>query len=222
MDAPIPTVVTGRSTSKAAARIRAAAIEVFAVKGYGATTTREIAASLDMSPGAVYPHYKTKESLLFAISLEGHRAALEVVRQADADTDSATARLGFTVAAYVRWHAENHALARVVQYELRSLTPEHFKEVVDVRRATSGVFANIIGAGELSGEFHAIDKDAAVLAITSLGVDVSRWFPSNTHPDASMLAQRYAELSFRIVGATAWGENRNVACCDGCRNGKSI
>lgn len=188
---PARDFASGAGTSKAAARIRAAAIDLFAAKGYGATTTREIAASLDLSPGAVYPHYKTKESLLFAISLEGHRAVLEVLRQANAPTDSATARLGSTVAAYVRWHAENHALARVVQYELRSLAPEHFKEVVDVRRATSSVFADLIRAGELSGEFQAMDKDAAVLAITSLGVDVSRWFPSNAYSHTSLLAQRY-------------------------------
>lgn len=200
--APARDLASGAGTSKAAARIRAAAIDLFAAKGYGATTTREIAASLDLSPGAVYPHYKTKESLLFAISLEGHLAVLEVLRQADAPTDSATARLGSAVAAYVRWHAENHALARVVQYELRSLAPEHFKEVVDVRRATSNVFAEIVKDGELSGEFHAMDKDAAVLAITSLGVDVSRWFPSNAYSDASLLVQRYAEISFRIVGAS--------------------
>ncbi len=56
--------------SKAAARIRTAAIEEFAEHGYGGTTTRRIAARLGMSPAAMYPHYASKEELLFAIAYE--------------------------------------------------------------------------------------------------------------------------------------------------------
>ncbi|MGV9870628.1 TetR/AcrR family transcriptional regulator [Rhodococcus koreensis] len=201
MSAPTHDVASEVGTSRAAARIRAAAVEIFAAKGYGATTTREIAASLGLSPGAVYPHYKTKESLLFAISLEGHDAALAGLTQADQPTAPPAVRLAATVAAYVTWHAHNHELAKVVQHELRSLSHEHFKAIAAIRRATSSVFARIIEAGDASGDFHTIDIDAATLAITSLGVDVSRWFPSNTHADPAILAERYVELSLRMVGA---------------------
>lgn len=189
------------STSKAAARIRSAAVQAFADNGFGATTTRMIAASLDLSPGAVYPHYKTKESLLFTISLEGHNAALAAINQADQPSKPAADRLAATVSAYVSWHAHNHTLARVVQYELRSLSPEHFTIIAEIRRATSKVFTDIIEAGDISGEFRTIDSEAANLAITSLGVDVSRWFPSNTHSDPDSIAERYVELALRIVGA---------------------
>ncbi|MGW4482191.1 TetR family transcriptional regulator [Rhodococcus triatomae] len=186
--------------SKAAARIRVAAIEAFAARGYGATSTRDIAASLDLSPGAVYPHYKTKESLLFAISLEGHTDALAAVEAADHDTTSALDRLVATVTAYVTWHARNRDLARVVQYELHSLTEEHFDEIAVLRRSTSRVFKRIINDGNDSGEFDTIDIEAATLAIGSLCVDVSRWFPSQAYSDADVLALRYVELAVRIVG----------------------
>jgi hypothetical protein len=109
--------------------------------------------------------------------------------------------LAATVAAYVAWHAENGALARVVQYELRSLTPEHFSIIAGLRRATSGAFTRIVVEGARTKDFHPIDVDAAVLAITSLGIDVSRWFPTHTHKDPSVVAQRYVELAQRMVGA---------------------
>ncbi|MFC7447143.1 TetR/AcrR family transcriptional regulator [Rhodococcus daqingensis] len=200
MNAPQSAVASELGTSKAAARIRAAAIEVFAAKGYGATTTREIAASLDMSPGAVYPHYKTKESLLYAISLEGHHAVLTAITAADRPDLSATDRLTSTVNAYVTWHADNYASARVAQYELRSLSHDHFAVVADIRRSTSKVFKRIIEAGAASGDFQPLDIEAAVLAITSLGVDVSRWFPSHAYSDPDALAARYVELALRMVG----------------------
>lgn len=200
MDAPLTAATSELGTSKAAARVRAAAIEVFAAKGYGATTTREIAASLNMSPGAVYPHYKTKESLLYAISLEGHHSVLAAVTAADRPEVPAPDRLTSTVTAYVIWHAANRASARVVQYELRSLSPAHFAIIADIRRSTTKAFERIIEAGETAGDFHPLDIEAAALAITSLGVDVSRWFPSHTYSDPRVIAARYAELALRMVG----------------------
>ncbi|MFE5474224.1 TetR family transcriptional regulator [Nocardia sp. NPDC056541] len=188
-------------TSKAAARIRAAAIEVFAAKGYGAAGTREIAASIGMSPGAVYPHYKTKEALLYAISLEGHSSVLDAVTDADHAGASATDRLVSTVNAYVMWHADNHTGARVAQYELRSLSPEHFTVIAEIRRSTSRVFSEIIENGSAAGEFAPVDVGVATLAITSLGVDVSRWFPSKSYSDADVIAAGYVELALRMVGA---------------------
>ena len=71
------------SDSAAAERIRRAAIEAFAEAGYGGTSTREITKRLGMSATAMYPHYRSKEELLYAISLQGHRAALEVLQGAD-------------------------------------------------------------------------------------------------------------------------------------------
>jgi AcrR family transcriptional regulator len=187
--------------SKAAARLRAVAVECFAAKGYGATSTRDIAARLALSPGAVYPHYKTKESLLFAISFEGHTSALAAVQQADRLADGPTDRLTSTMAAYVKWHADNRDLARVVQYELRSLSPEHFETITVLRRSTSHVFKRIIDDGNTSGEFDIIDVEAAMVAIPALAVDVSRWFPSQAFSDADVLAQRYVELALRMVGS---------------------
>lgn len=190
-------------TSKAAARIRRAAVEMFAAKGYGATGTREIAARLDLSPGAVYPHYKTKESLLFAISLEGHHRALESVTSVDDPDLAPSMRLARSVHSYVHWHASNTALAQVAQHELGALDAEHFAVIAQLRRQTTAVFRTIIRAGEDTGTFNTIDVEAAVLAISSLGVDVSRWFPSHTFADPAVLADRYVELVLRMVGATS-------------------
>lgn len=188
-------------TSRAAARIRHSAMEMFAVHGYGSTSLRDIAADLGLSPGAVYPHYKTKESLLFAIAIEGHTSVLSQVTAVDAADRPPIERLSATVTAYVRWHAENHLRARVVQYELRSLSGPNLKVVARLRRATSNVFTAIIEAGRDSGAFSPVDVDATVLAITSLGVDVSRWFPTRKYSDPATLAERYSEIVLMMVGA---------------------
>jgi AcrR family transcriptional regulator len=187
--------------SKAAARIRAAAVEMFAERGYGATSLRDITARLGLSPGAVYPHYKTKESLLYAISLEGHTAALSAVITRDSPVAVPADRLERTTAAYVEWHAVNHSLARVVQYELRSLSVAHYRKIATIRRKTTAVFTDILQSGVDTGDFGIADVEAAALAISSLCIDVSRWFPTRHRRNPTELAAAYVELVIHMVAA---------------------
>lgn len=48
-------------------RIMSTAIEIFAQKGYSATTTSEIAKKAGVGEGTIFHHYKTKKDLLLAI-----------------------------------------------------------------------------------------------------------------------------------------------------------
>lgn len=193
------TVVSTGSDSVAALRIRRAAVEAFAEAGYGGTSTREITKRLGMSATAIYPHYKSKEELLFAISQEGHRGALDALQAADDPHDSHLGRLRAVVVAFTLWQAEQRQLARVVQYELRALTAEHYKVIAALRRQTSEVIATIVRGGKLSGDFDIKNPDDAVLAISSLCVDVCRWFPSREHQDPRQLANIYASIAERLV-----------------------
>lgn len=185
--------------SVAAERIRRAAIASFAELGYGGTSTRQIAKRLNMSAAAMYPHYKSKEELLYAIALDGHRGVLSALRAADDDTLPAAERLRIVIEEFTRWQAEHHELAKVVQYELHGLTREHYRTITAIRRETSDVLAVIVHRGIESGEFTVAAADDAVLALSSLCVDVCRWFPSRTHDDPAALGRAYGELAVRMV-----------------------
>ncbi|MXP20639.1 TetR family transcriptional regulator [Gordonia sp. HNM0687] len=185
--------------SAAAERIRQAAIASFAEVGYGGTSTRQIAKRLNMSAAAMYPHYKSKEELLYVIALDGHRGVLSALREADDDALPAADRLRTVIEVFTRWQAEHHELAKVVQYELHGLTREHYRTITAIRRETSAVLATIVQGGIDSGEFTVAVADDAVLALSSLCVDVCRWFPSRTHRDPVALGRAYGELAVRMV-----------------------
>jgi AcrR family transcriptional regulator len=185
--------------SAAARRLREAAVAEFATNGYAATTTREIAARLGLSAAAMYPHFRSKEALLYAISLDGHRGALTAVRDADVPLLPAEARLRSTVAAFATWQAENSALARVVQYEIRSLTPAHYRSIRRMRRDTVAVLTEILEVGIVAGAFTVESLDGAVTAISSLCVDVCRWFPSGSLRNPAQVGALYADLAVRMV-----------------------
>lgn len=190
----------------AARRLLTGAIEAFAERGFQATTTRDIASRAGMSPAALYVHYPSKERLLFEISLYGHRAALDVLRGADpaatGEPSSPADRLCSMVAAFTAWHAEHHTIARVVQYELAALTPDHLAEVAAIRRAISAEVEQVLAAGVADGSFAVTDLPGTTLAVLSIAIDVARWYtPHRAKPDE--LASLYGELALRMVSAQA-------------------
>jgi AcrR family transcriptional regulator len=185
--------------SSAAERMRRAAIEAFAENGYGGSSTRQIAKRLNMSATAMYPHYRSKEELLYAIALEGHSSLLAALKETDDPAASFTERLRAVVAAFAAWHGRNHKQARVVQYELHGLTPAHYRTIAPLRREVTDVLTEIVAGGVSAGEFDVDNVDEVVMAISSLCVDVCRWFPSRKHRDAHKLGEVYAGVALRMV-----------------------
>ncbi len=188
-------------TPAAARRMLVAATAAFADRGYHATTTRDIAARAGMSPAAVYIHYRSKEELLFQISLIGHTSSMEVLTSASAGGPDPVARMAAAVAAFASWHAEHHTTARVVQYELGALSPEHLAEVVGLRRRIDATVRGMIEDGVAAGVFEVPDVRGAALAVLSLCVDVARWYRSDGRRGPSDIGDLYADLVLRMLGA---------------------
>ncbi len=186
----------------AARRLVIAAVEAFAERGYHATTTRDIAGRAGMSPAALYIHYKTKEELLFQISRVGHQLSLRILQDAAESAGTPADRLARAVRAFVRWHAEHHTTARVVQYELGALSEEHYTEVVALRRRTDGAVRSIIEAGVDTGDFDVPDVPGTTLAVLSLCIDVARWFNTEGRRTPDEVGDLYAALVLRMVGAS--------------------
>jgi len=60
-------------------RLLTSAVRCFAANGYHATTTRDIAAGVGLSPAALYVHFPSKELVLFEIMRACHEAALACI-----------------------------------------------------------------------------------------------------------------------------------------------
>lgn len=191
------------SSSKAAARIRAAAIEAFAEHGYGGTTTRDIAARLGLSAAAMYPHYRSKEELLFVIAYEGHQKTVEWLKAADPVSEKPANRLRAVVAEFARTQAAYHGRSKVVEYELTALSAEHYRVILGLRRKLTRHVREIVEAGVADGSFAVPDTEGVTLAVVSLCVDVCRWFPTGRYGDPETVAELYPELALRLVNATS-------------------
>lgn len=187
-------------TPDAARRLVVAAVQAFAERGYHATTTRDIAGRAGMSPAALYIHYKTKEELLYQISRVGHQRSLAMLGEARDGAGSAGERLAAAVRAFVRWHAEHHTTGRVVQYELGALAPDHYAEIVVLRRQSEDAIRTIIADGVATGDFDVPEVSGTTLAVLSLCIDVARWFNPAGRRTPDEVGALYADLVLRMVG----------------------
>ncbi|WP_165984382.1 TetR/AcrR family transcriptional regulator [Streptomyces sp. YIM 98790] len=188
-----------------AGRLLLAAVEAFAERGFHATTTRDIAQRAGMSPAALYIHYRTKEELLYQISVFGHQRAIRVLGDAARHGITAADRLAAAISAFARWHAEHHTRARVVQYELSALGEEHYAEILTLRRRAGDIIRDILEQGTAAGEFRVTDVRGTARAMMSLCIDVARWFDPSGSDSPEQLGRLYAGLALRMAGAAEPG-----------------
>jgi AcrR family transcriptional regulator len=187
--------------SESSRRILLAGLAAFAKHGFEAATTREISEGAGMSPAALYVHYKAKSDLLYEISRIGHQSVLDDVEEAlrDAPQDPEQ-RVRRFVAAFAKWHADHHVVARVIQYELKSLPRRQFRKIAELRNRFEELLGAELQAGVKAGAFDIAELDATRLAILSLGIDLARWYhPSDDHKTSDEVGQLYADLVARMI-----------------------
>lgn len=181
-------------------RLLDAAGAAFARHGYHATTTRDIASAAGMSPAAVYVHHESKEDLLYLIALAGHQQTEQLVRTAIAASTTPEEQLAALVTAFALFQIEQHAVARVINYELGALTPAHSRRIGRLRRSIEAQTREVIQRGVEVGVFRTDDVDLATTAVLSLCVDIARWYRKGA-PGAGRIADFYADTALRMVGA---------------------
>lgn len=181
----------------AAGRLLRGAVGLFAARGYGGTSTREIAESAGMSPAAMYVHFPTKAELLFQIVGTVHGSAHEAV--AGAGGSGVGERVRAMVFALAAFHAEHRQAARVTQNELAALDPERWQAIRAMRDATEGLFLAEIGRGAREGAFDVADLPGTVRAIMSMCVDVARWYSPDGPRTPEEVGALYAHLAARML-----------------------
>lgn len=196
------TDTSGRPRADAArARLLEAALVAFAEKGFHGTTTRDIASNAGMSPAALYVHHKSKEELLYLISRSGHERTLALVRERIGSSDDPATQLRLVMHDFAVDHARRHTAARIVNYELAALSPEHHAEIRRIRQQIDQELRRIVEAGVATGAFDTPDPRMAAVALLSLGIDIARWYRDEGEWTPEDIADRYAEMALRIVGA---------------------
>lgn len=189
------------AATDARTRLGLAALEAFGARGFHGTTTRDISTAAGMSPAALYVHHRSKEQLLFELAKVGHERVLALVRESVAGSEDPVEQLASFVEDFVRDHALVHTGARVINYELAALSPEHLEEIAAIRRDIDGVLREVIERGVATGAFSTPDPQMTTVALLSLGIDVARWYRDEGAWSPQAIADHYRLLALRMLGA---------------------
>jgi AcrR family transcriptional regulator len=158
-------------------RIVAAATDLFARQGYEATTTRQIVEAAQVTKGALYHWFSSKEELLTSIYRELLAEQTERLEAIADDDGPADVRLHRAVTDLFA-HMDDHAEALTVwARSMHLVAGEHAAAVRAERRRYQHLFQDLVEEGQKTGVFRE-DVQASVITNTFLSsvVQIHRWF----------------------------------------------
>jgi AcrR family transcriptional regulator len=186
--------------NEVARKLLTSAVRCFASNGFHGTTTRDIPGMVGLSPAALYVYFPSKEQVLFELIRTGHEKALDYVRAPEIQhLGDAAERLRVIVSRYTEWHARHHVIARVCQYDLASLSVEHYNDILELRHQTNAVFRGAVQQGVDDGTFATIDVNRVARAMLSLGIDLVRWYRRDGSETPEQLGRFNADLALKMV-----------------------
>ncbi|MEV6061473.1 TetR/AcrR family transcriptional regulator [Nocardia asteroides] len=148
---------TDRGAADTAARIRAAALELFAERGFHATGVAEIGARADVQRGALYYHIGSKEELLWEILGEYTRLLLaDAERIVGAGADP-VATLRLLVRSHVELIVTHRRAVAVHLRDADALTGARAAELQQLRDRLQQLWQEVIDAGYAAGRLRTAD-----------------------------------------------------------------
>jgi AcrR family transcriptional regulator len=184
-----------------------AAVELFARRGYHATSMRDIAAAVDVRAAGIYHWYPSKETILiklqdaFIIDLEAEvLAAIERQQRPEA-------RMAAAVREHVVFHGLHTKAAFVTDSEIRALSPRNRQLLVARRDEYQELFIGLIEDGVRAGVFTVSDVRIAAYAILLECTGVALWFD----PAGPRTLDEVAEIHIELVLGSLGASRRTIA-----------
>lgn len=177
-----------------------AALQLFATKGYRATTMEDIGERLAMRGPSLYKHIGSKQELLVELMRATMDRLLLDHRAAAATSSDVGVQLRRTVEAHVRYHALHRQEAFVGTREIDSLEERYRDEIIEKRSAYERGFRTLIQQGCEEGIFHVASPRLASYAILDMGMGVVVWFRPDGPHTADEIAYIHGDFALRLVG----------------------
>ncbi len=180
-----------------------AALDLFADRGYRATTMADIGVALGIRGPSLYKHVRSKHDLLNAIMLETMHTLIANQRTAVSAGGPVSARLRGIVEAHVRYHAEHRREAFVGNREIGNLVHSNGIAILALRDSYERGVRSVIQEGCDSGAFVVESPRIASYAILDMGMGVATWFRPDGPQTVEALQAIYGEIALRLVNSQA-------------------
>lgn len=203
-------MVSERVSAKRAAlrqRIIEVALEAFSSRGFEATTTADIADTLQMTGPSLYHYFRTKEELFFACMdhiLEQLHAS---VTKAAAGKGTVRERMARVLQAQLKVELGSGGAASLVnahlygpQYLTQVLSPERREALRLRQRALVQVFRELIDEGVASGEFVVANTRVTTFNVLAVLQYSSVWYRPKQGLRLSDLMEAQVAAAMQLLG----------------------
>ena len=178
------------------------ALSLFVEQGYHGASMRDIAQRAGVSVSAAYHYFPAKADMLRTIMI---RVTEDLIADLEAARDNAgpdpAARLAAVARAHVLLHTRRQDESFIGNSELRSLAPADRRKVVALRDRVGQVFKEVVAEGCRRGVFGQPYSAETVRAILTMCTAVAGWYRATGPDGPEAIAERYAALALRLVGA---------------------
>jgi len=180
-------------------RIRAKAIALFKAHGYHGASVRELAQAVKIEAASLYYHFPSKQDILFDLFERTMDDLLGGLAQALASGATSEEKLCAVVRFHVLYHVAHQDEAFISHSELRSLSAQNRRRIVDKRDRYERMLRALLAEGVHAGEFQIDDVRLTAIGILTMCSGVSDWFTGRGRLTAHKVAERYVDMVVRLV-----------------------
>jgi AcrR family transcriptional regulator len=192
-----------RAAPVTAAEVKAAAADLFAVRGYRATTMRHIASALGIQAPGLYNHVGSKQEILHDIMVGVMTDLLAEQRAALQSTTDTAEQVRRVVESHVRYHCRHQRATVVGNREIPNLEEPSRSLVISQRDEFERTFRGAIERGVAERRFSVGSARLASYAILEMGIGVATWFRTEGELSETQVAYEYGEMALRILRASS-------------------
>ena len=180
-------------------RVQAAALSLFAARGFEGTGIRQIAAQAGISVASLYHYMGTKEDLLERLMRSSMQRLLEPAAEFMKSVSDPVERLARLVDLHVREHARENLLCIIGDAELRSLSPERRRGIVTLRDAYQKTWEATIAEGCGAGRFKVPDVKLAAYALIEMCTGVAYWYTPRGRLGLDQISTSFTAMALSLV-----------------------
>lgn len=137
------------------------AAELFAQKGYKATTLRDLAASLNLEAASLYNHISSKQDILASLLLQLAKKYQIGIDEVLASGYSAREKLEKIIQLHIELTLKYPQVSKLSVYEWRHLDEPHLAAFLKLRRQYESKFKSLVIDNQKEGFLESIDTDIA-------------------------------------------------------------
>jgi AcrR family transcriptional regulator len=170
------------------------AAQIFAERGFGVASIRDISRATGISLSGLYYYFESKQKLLYLIQKNAFTSILKELQDRLTSANDPEERLRLFVQNHLEYFLTHPAEMKVLSHEEDALEEPYKKEIATIKRRyyslALDIFDNLAGRETLSG----VNPRISVLSLYGMMNWVYKWHNPRVDPRAEELAETISDI----------------------------